>query len=71
MSLDTLNEDEWKTVRRGKEEIGYAWVNHIRYFAVRNGEVEFPGTLEVSQDIMKIRELEGNKRLLEWGKDEL
>ncbi|MFO8050696.1 MAG: DUF438 domain-containing protein [Thermoplasmatota archaeon] len=26
MALDNLSEDEWKTVRRGEEEIGYAWI---------------------------------------------
>ncbi|MDY0101151.1 MAG: DUF438 domain-containing protein [Bacilli bacterium] len=36
----------------------------IRYFAVRNENNEYLGTLEVSQDIKPLRELEGEKRLL-------
>lgn len=38
---------------------------HIRYFAVRNKEGQYLGTLEVSQDITEIRKLEGEKRLLD------
>lgn len=37
----------------------------IRYFAVRNENGEYLGTLEVSQDIKPLRELEGEKRLLD------
>ena len=39
---------------------------HIQYFAVRNPEGEFLGTLEVGQDATHIRGLEGERRLLEW-----
>jgi DUF438 domain-containing protein len=38
----------------------------IRYFAVRNKNGEFKGTLEVSQDITGIRKLDGERRLLDW-----
>ncbi len=38
----------------------------IRYFAVRNDNKEYLGTLEVSQDITEIRSLQGDKRLLDW-----
>jgi len=37
---------------------------HIRYFAVRNASKEFLGTLEVTQDIQPLRDLEGEKRLI-------
>ncbi len=37
---------------------------HIRYFAVRSQSGEYLGTLEVTQDIKPIRELEGEKRLM-------
>ena len=37
---------------------------HIRYFAVRDKEGKFLGTLEVSQNIKPIRDLEGEKRLI-------
>ena len=35
----------------------------IEYFAVRDGEGRYLGTLEVSQRIDSIRELKGEKRL--------
>jgi hypothetical protein len=38
---------------------------HIRYFAVRDGSRRYLGTLEMTQDITSIRELEGEKRLME------
>ena len=38
----------------------------IRYFAVRDENEKYLGTLEVGQDISKIRKLEGEKRLLDW-----
>lgn len=38
----------------------------IQYFALRNSKDEYKGVLEVSQDITGIRELEGERRLLEW-----
>ncbi len=38
----------------------------IKYFAVRDGAGLYRGCLEVSQDVTKIRKLEGQKRLLDW-----
>lgn len=37
---------------------------YIRYFAVKDKNGEFLGTLEVTQDIKSIQELEGEKRLI-------
>jgi DUF438 domain-containing protein len=39
---------------------------HIRYFAIRDAEGRYQGTLEVSQDVTGIRALEGAQRLLDW-----
>ncbi|MDI6762638.1 MAG: DUF438 domain-containing protein [Thermodesulfobacteriota bacterium] len=39
----------------------------IRYFAVRDENGEYLGTLEVTQDIADIKKLEGEKRLLDEG----
>jgi len=50
------NEDFW--IRMGDKFV------YIRYFAVRDKQGEFLGTLEVSQDIKSITELEGEKRLV-------
>ncbi|MFW6318800.1 MAG: DUF438 domain-containing protein [Bacillota bacterium] len=47
------------------------WINmrgtmiHIRYFAVRDHDGNFLGTLEMTQNISPIRNLEGEKRLLD------
>lgn len=38
----------------------------IEYFAVRDENNEFMGTLEVSQEISDIQKIEGEKRLLDW-----
>ncbi len=38
----------------------------IKYFAVRDASGEYRGCLEVSQDVTEIRNLEGQKRLLDW-----
>ena len=50
------NEDFW--IKMGEVFV------YIRYFAVRNKQGEFLGTLEVSQNIKPIIELEGEKRLM-------
>ncbi|MCK5773119.1 MAG: DUF438 domain-containing protein [Thermoplasmata archaeon] len=61
--------DEFKA---GNKDVAEFWIQlggkfvQIRYFAVRNGEGKFLGTLEVSQDITEIKKLEGNQRLLDW-----
>jgi len=57
--------------KEGKKDVEEFWINmrgkmiHIRYFAVRDEKGEFIGTLEVTQDITKIRELQGEKRLVD------
>ena len=38
----------------------------IEYYALRNENGDYKGTIEVSQDITELRELEGEKRLLDW-----
>jgi hypothetical protein len=58
--------------RAGKQNVAEFWINfegrfvHIRYFAVRNGEGRYLGTLEVTQDLTHVRKLEGERRLLEY-----
>jgi len=39
---------------------------YIRYFAVLDKASRYLGTLEATQDITKIKEIEGEKRLLEY-----
>ncbi|MEX1377085.1 MAG: DUF438 domain-containing protein [Eubacteriales bacterium] len=57
-------------LRTGKKDNEDFWIRmgdmfvYIRYFAVRNKKGEFLGTLEISQNIKPITELEGEKRLM-------
>jgi DUF438 domain-containing protein len=43
---------------------------HIRYFAVRDAQGKFRGTLEVTQDVTEIRKLQGERRLLDEEKQD-
>jgi len=60
--------DDFRAGRRDEAEF---WIQmgakliHIRYFAVRDGQGEYQGTLETTQDITHIRALEGERRLLD------
>jgi len=57
--------------REKKREVAEFWINYkgrfvyIRYFPVWGRNGEYLGTLEVSQDITRVRELSGEKRLLD------
>jgi len=58
--------------KSGKKDVAEFWIHvgeslvHIRYFAVRKKDGKYLGTLEVTQDITDIKNIEGEKRLLEW-----
>ena len=57
-------------LRTGRKEHEDFWINfkgrmvYIRYYAVRDKDGSFLGTLEVTQDIGPIRDLQGEKRLM-------
>jgi DUF438 domain-containing protein len=57
--------------RAGNLDIAEFWIQmnahfiHIRYFAMRDVDGKYRGTLEVSQDVTGIRALEGERRLLD------
>lgn len=59
--------------REKKRAVAEFWIPHkgrfvyIRYFPVWGRNGEYLGTLEVSQDITRLRELSGEKRLLDEG----
>ncbi|VAW17876.1 Hemerythrin domain protein [hydrothermal vent metagenome] len=61
--------DDFKS---GKQSRAPFWINkggkfiHIEYFALRNEKGEYLGTLEVSQDLTRYRELEGEQRILSY-----
>jgi hypothetical protein len=58
--------------RAGTKSTAEFWITikgrfvHIRYFAMRDPQGGYRGTLEVSQDVTDIRALEGERRLLDW-----
>ena len=58
--------------REGKRDVAEFWINlrgrfvHIRYFAVRDADSRYLGTLEVTQDVTNICSLEGERRLLQY-----
>ncbi len=60
--------DDFRSGRRDRAEF---WIQmrgrfiYIVYYAVRDEKGEYQGTLEVTQDIGHLRELEGERRLLE------
>lgn len=70
-SLDVVNRivGEFKA---GTKDNAAFWIQlggrfiYIRYFAVRDDEGAYCGTVEVSQDITEIKTIEGQNRLLDW-----
>ncbi|MFV0471754.1 MAG: DUF438 domain-containing protein [Paludibacteraceae bacterium] len=68
--VDKIVED----FRAGREESAPFWINmhgkmiFIEYFALRNEAGEYQGTLEVSHDVTRYRQLEGEQRILSYQK---
>ena len=58
--------------RKGTKNESSFWINfkgrliYIRYFAVRDENKNYKGVIEMSQDITDIKNIEGEKRLLDW-----
>lgn len=58
--------------RSGEKEYAEFWIEmkgrfiHIRYFVLRDKSGNYKGTIEVSQDVTEIRQLQGERRLLDW-----
>ena len=61
-----------ESFKAGKKDVAEFWIQvgnrlvHIRYFAVRDKDGKYLGTMEVTQDITDIKKIEGEKRLLDW-----
>ncbi len=58
--------------RARRQDVAEFWIQHqgmfvhIRYFAMRDEQGEYLGTLEVTQDVAPLRKLEGEQRLLNY-----
>jgi DUF438 domain-containing protein len=58
--------------RTGTQNVAEFWIDfhgkfvHIRYFAVRDEEGKYLGTVELTQDIAPLRALQGERRLLAY-----
>jgi PAS domain S-box-containing protein len=56
----------------GEKDTAEFWITmdnrlvHIRYFAVRDKNRKYLGTMEVTQDLTDLKKIEGQKRLLDW-----
>jgi DUF438 domain-containing protein len=61
-----------KDFKEGRQDCARFWINrggrliYICYYAVRDAQGEFLGTLEVTQDLTEARGLEGERRLLTY-----
>lgn len=61
-----------KAFRNGRKDVASFWINMkgqqllIQYFPVRDEAGKYRGVVEVSQEIAEIRQLQGEKRLLDW-----
>ena len=70
-SVDKVN-TVLSDLKSGKRDFAEFWIDlrgrkiYIRYFAVRDKDGKYLGTLEVGQDITDIKQIEGEKRLLEY-----
>ncbi len=70
-SLDTVNRIT-ESFRSGNKDVAEFWINlhgrmiYIRFFAVRDAEGKYLGTVEVVQDVTEIQGLKGERRLLDW-----
>lgn len=62
----------WRLLKSGKKDEASFWITYkgrliyIRYFAVRDADRKYKGVVEMSQDITDIKNIEGERRLLEW-----
>ena len=70
-SVDTV-ERILEDFKAGKQDVAEFWIElhgvfvHIRYFAIRDDAGKYLGTLEVTQDLTRLRALQGERRLLSY-----
>ena len=72
-SVDIV-EDILKKFKAGEKKVAEFWIQAgeafimIRYFAMHDDAGKYVGTLEVSQELSRLKTLEGEQRLVQWGK---
>ena len=65
-------EDILQKFKSGEKDVAEFWIQMegnfilIRYFAMRDEEGKYVGTLEVSQELSRLRKLQGVRRLVQW-----
>lgn len=70
-SVDVV-EDILEKFKSGEKKVAEFWIQAegafimIRYFAMHDDNGKYVGTLEVSQELSKLRSLEGERRLVQW-----
>lgn len=70
-SVDRV-EEVLSAFRSGEKDQARFWIQNddafivIQYYALRDDSGQYRGTLEVSQEVSDIRDLEGEKRLVDW-----
>jgi len=61
-----------ESFKSGKKDSAEFWIHlqnrllHIRFFAVKDNSGKYLGAIEVVQDVTEIKQLEGERRLLDW-----
>jgi len=71
-SVDIV-EDILEKFKSGEKKVAEFWIQAgdafimIRYFAMHDDSGKYVGTLEVSQELSRLRSLEGERRLVQWG----
>lgn len=61
-----------QSFRTGEKDVASFWFHMgpkfilINYYAIRNANKEYKGTLEVSQEISEIQSISGDRKLLDW-----
>jgi len=61
-----------ESFKKGEKDVAEFWITmhdqliSIRFFAVRDKNNKYLGTVEVVQDITGVKRIEGEKKLLDW-----
>ena len=61
-----------QSFRTGEKDVASFWFHMgpkfilLNYYAIRNANKEYKGTLEVSQEISEIQSISGDRKLLDW-----